>query len=411
MYLRELRLNWQHLISAGVGMGVGTALSLYVTSLFAPALIAEFGWSKAEFALLGSLSLLYLPLFPFVGRFTDRYGPRRAAAIGFVGLCAGYLGFAMLNGSLISFFLLYFFQHMAGAFTTGIVFTRIVVQNFDSSRGIALSLAMTCPPLIGAIAAPALGYVIDTEGWRTGYVAMAGITAVGGAVSLLVMGGGNAGSAPRHAASPKLSREELTELLRHPMLLLIIAGIFLVNVPAVIATSQLKLAVMSEGILSADASLLASLYAIGVIAGRFVCGLALDRLPTHVVAAIALGVPVIGYIVMASNMSAFALVALGVALIGLAQGAEADLGAFLISRKFPIRNYSLLLSLVVTMVAAGTAAGSLLLSFTLSYSDSYAPFMWISALATLLGALLFMMTGRFPRAANPVATDPAVDAA
>lgn len=53
------------------------------------------------------------------------------------------------------------------------VFCRVIVEQFDSARGMALSLVMIAPPLAGAIAAPTLVAVIDDHGWRAGYPTLA----------------------------------------------------------------------------------------------------------------------------------------------------------------------------------------------------------------------------------------------
>jgi predicted MFS family arabinose efflux permease len=211
---------------------------------------------------------------------------------------------------------------------------------------------MTFPPLVGALAAPVLGLLIDENGWRVGCLFLAAITVVGGGVSLLMMDERRTGPA-QMPVSAKLTITDLIDCLREPVLLLIVAGIFLVNIPAVIATSQLKLVVMTGGLSSFDATWLASLYAVGVLVGRIVCGLALDRMPAHRVALVALGMPAIGYAALAYSFEPALLATVSVAFIGLAQGAESDLATFLISRHFPMRNYSLFLSLVFAMIIAG----------------------------------------------------------
>lgn len=409
MYFSEFKVHWQPLLAASLGMGLGSALSHYTMSLFGPALLEEFGWSKAQFALIGSIPLINMLFVPFAGRFTDKFGSRLAAIIGFTALPLGFLAFTMMDGSLSTFFAIWVVQHIFGILTTSLVFCRVIVERFDSARGIALSLVMTAPPLVGAIAAPVLGALIDSEGWRAGYIAMAAMTGGGGIIAIIAMGRSErkraAAAIPKPKIPSSLSGKELGALLRHPTLLLIIGGMFLVNIPGVFASSQLKLVVMDSGVSSANATWMMSLYAIGVIIGRFLSGLALDRVPAHLVAIATLGLPAIGYLVLASHVTAFGILALGVGIIGFAQGAESDVGAFLISRRFDMKNFSLLLSLLTTMIGAGTAAGSLILSIALHNTGSYVPFLLISAVATVLGALLFALTGsRRAREGTPDAT-------
>ena len=81
-------------------------------------------------------------------------------------------------------------------------------------------------------------------------------------------------------------------------------------------------------------------------------------------------------------------------LIGLAQGSEGDIGAYLTSRKFSLANYSFVYSFLIASLGIGSALGSALLSFTLHLTDRFDLFLWISAAATMLGALAFYLTGR-----------------
>ena len=52
-YLGELRDNVKPLVAASLGCGTSLPLFAYTSSVFAPHLIKEFGWSRAQFALIG----------------------------------------------------------------------------------------------------------------------------------------------------------------------------------------------------------------------------------------------------------------------------------------------------------------------------------------------------------------------
>lgn len=393
MYFREIRLNWHALLSGAFGMALGSALSHYTLSLFGPAMIKDLGWSKAQFALIGSIPLATLLLVPVAGRFTDRFGTRVAAIVGFTGVPLGFLAMSLMSGNLIEYFAIYLAQHVFGILTTSLVFCRVVVERFDVARGIALSATMSAPPLAGALAAPLLGGIIAEDGWRAAYQAMAAITACGGLIAILLMGANRRRSAPREG-TVKLTRQEFFALLRNPMLLLVVGGMLLVNLPQPFAQSQLKLVAIANGVSDGGATIMVSLYAIGVIVGRFISGIALDsRVSPHIVAIVALGLPAVGYLLFASSVTSIPLLMGGVLLIGLAQGAEGDVGTYLISRKFGIENFSLLLSFMTMSIGLGSALGSLALSFTLHQSNSYVPFLLLAAAGTLLGAAAFGLTG------------------
>ena len=392
MYFREFRINWSTLLACALGMSLGSAISHYTMSLLGPAMMQEFGWSKAQFALIGSISLLTMPLIPVAGRFTDRVGPRVAAMVGFTVVPLGFFAYTLMNGSLLQFFAIYLIQHIFGVLTTSMVFCRVIVERFNAARGIALSVLMSGPPLISAIAVPLLAGQIAEHGWRAGWQSLAVASAVGGAIAVAMMGRSKPAGA-RHAADHRLGMPEFMGLIRNRAFVLIFAGMILVNLPQVFASSQLKLVVMDSGASDSLATWLVSFYAIGVLVGRFACGIALDRISAHFVAIAALGLPAIGFVILASHLPAVWLLVTAVLIVGLAQGAEGDIGAYLVSRRFDMKNYSLMLSFMTAAIGLGSAIGSLFLSATLHVTDSYVPFLLLSAVTTLIGAVLFFMTG------------------
>jgi MFS family permease len=395
-YLSEFRINWQILLATFIGIATGNTLSHYTMSLFAPELIKEFGWTKAEFALIGALPMISLLTVPIAGRFTDKFGTRTAAFIGFGAMSLGFFAYSFMDGNISEFFAIWLLQHIVGVLTTSLVFTRAIVASFDKARGTALSALMMGAPISGAVAAPLLGWVIATEGWRTGFLTLAVVSALGGIICIAMMGwrrGGSRETAKAATEAPKLTRAELLAIVKRPAFLLIVGGMFLINIPQPFAASQIKLVVLSNGIADQAATWMVSLYAIGVMVGRVVFGLALDRISAHRVALFALSLPAIGFVILATPLAGFWMLASGILVIGIAQGAEGDVGGYMVSRHFSIRNYSLIFGFVKAALDAGGAIGALILSFTLRGTDNYAPFMWISAVATILGAIAFFLTG------------------
>lgn len=393
-YFKEFKINWYVLLATFIGISTGNALSHYTLSLFAPELISEFGWTRAQFALVGTLQIISVVALPIAGRFTDRFGARIAVVVGFFAISLGFFWFSIMSGSLTEFFVIWGLQHIFGVLTTSLVFTRVVVERFDRARGSSLSLLMMGPPLSGAIVAPILGSLIAAEGWRVGFIALGLASALGGIICVSMMGRKKR-EAPKKVLA-QFDRAELMAIVRTRAFLLLVGGMFLINIPQVLAASQIKLVVMANGISDQMATWMVSLYAVGVILGRLTFGLALDRIRADLVALVALSLPAIGYVVLAMPLEAAWFVGGAIIIVGVAQGAEGDIGAYMVSRHFSLKNYSLILGFVKTGLDAGGAIGALVLSFTLASTGSYDSFLYIVAVSSVLGAICFFLTGQAP---------------
>lgn len=399
-YIGEFRVHWPNLMGATLGIALGSALNHYMTNLFGPPLLEEFGWAKSQFALIGTLGLASMLVIPFWGRFTDRYGARIAAGIGFVAVPLSFLLLSMMSGNIYEFFAITTFQHVFGILTTTLVFTRVIVERFDLARGLALSVVMSGAPLVGAVVVPIIGEVIAAEGWRAGYQALAGISAAGGVVAVTLVGlrRGPAASGPMpRREKVSITRAEFAAIIKSPAFLLIIAGMFFCNIPQVLVSSQLNLMLIENGATAQLATWIVSIYAVGVVIGRFLSGIALDKVTPQTVALFALGLPAVGFCLLASPTTAGWVLAGSILLVGLAQGAEGDIGAYLTSRTFDMAHYSFVYSFLIASMGVAAAVGSIILSITLEATGRFDTFLILAAVATIVGALSFYMTGRATR--------------
>lgn len=402
LYAQEFGRNWSNLLGAALGVSMGISLYQYTANVFGPSLIKEFGWSRSEFALLGAFSFINMFFYPIIGRFTDRFGARTTATVGFVFVPASLVALSFMTGNIFVFYAIITMKSIFGIMTSSLVFSRIVVERFHLGRGLALSLVMSAPPLVASGSVLIAGYLIDTEGWRQAYRILAIACAVAGVVAIALIGRSKRPERPAVKASARATlhemffSKEVRALLRQPVFLAMIAGMCLVNIPQNLVSSQLSLVLEDIGVEFGYATWLISLYPVSVLVGRFLTGLALDKVSPHVVALVFLGTPAISLMLLAGSVTAEAALITAVLFIGLAQGAEGDIGAFLTSRKFDIQDYGLIYSLLIASMSLANALGSVLLSLTLVMSGSYALFLVIGAAATILGALLFFLTGHYP---------------
>jgi MFS family permease len=391
-YLSELRANMRPLIAASIGLGSGFALNSFATSLIAPLLLHEFGWSKAQFAIVSALGLLVVLFIPLAGRMTDVLGVRRTAAIGVVALPLTYVGLSLMTGDFRQYVAIYAIQSIFAIATTATVYSRVVAERFSAARGLALAIFASTPALIGALFSPLFNAFLTEFGWRAGYRALAVFVFAAGVVALLIL-------PPRPAATlaardTRRARHDYRAIAGNRNFWLLIVALLLCNMPQIIYLSQLQLLLLDKGVGTAAAALMLSGFAVGNIVGRFACGLCLDRFPMHIVATISMGLPCIGYFLLASGMNDVATLYAAVFVIALAFGAEGDLVAYIIARTFRIEIFSSVLGLMTASIGAAVAIGSTLLGITLKATGGYAMFLTICGWSVLVGGLLFLFTGR-----------------
>lgn len=394
-YLGEIRIGWRPLLSASLGLTAGTS-SNYLNNLFSPALVAEFGWEKSQFALIGLTVAIAAICLPFAGRVVDRFGTRRMAIVGVISLPLVHVAMSQMSGSFTLFFVLSLAQMLIVSCIAGIlVYTRLIAHGFDRARGIALGIAACAAPLASALVSPFLSGIIAEQGWRTGYLVWAGYSAVLGLIALLLIPPGTEAreaSAPAAGAAPR----GMGEILRHPAFQLVFVALLLVNLHFTILTTQINLILTDRGVSAETAAWMLSLFASGVVAGRVLCGVALDRFPAHLVAFVSFAIPTVGLSLLALDVPDTLLIATAILCLGVSMGAESDIIVYLASRYFRLEIFSTLLGLFTAAMAISALAGALMLSLILRETGSYTLFLVITATAMLAGCLSFLF---LPRAA------------
>lgn len=393
-YLGEFKLNWRALASASIGLAFGYTFINYVTNVISPHLIAEFGWSKSQFALLGLIIVVAVICQPIAGRLADAFGVRKIALVGVVSAPLLFVALSQMTGSFTLFFVINVLQViLVGGTTSVVVYTRLIAHDFSLARGVALGIAASAPALAGALAAPLLSELVIRDGWRTGYLAVAAAAAIFGALAITLI--------PKYMEDPeKLATltKEVPEragldyglLFRNRSFQLIIAGMLLCNLTITLQMSQIALLLEDVGVAGRIAPFLISLYAGGVVVGRLLCGAALDRFPPHLVSAVAMAAPAIGLFVFASGTNLLPAVAFAITMLGLSLGAEGDVGGYLVMRYFDQTIYSSVVGLVIAALSISGVCGALLLSATLAMTGNYSLFMLIAAISAMIGGLLFV---------------------
>lgn len=174
----------------------------------------------------------------------------------------------------------------------------------------------------------------------------------------------------------------------------------LANLSHAVTASQLSVVLLDSNASVTTAGSLASVYAGGVIAGRLLCGLALDRFKPNIVAFVAHLLPATGMFLLGSSLDHTGILSLAMLLLGVAIGAEGDIAGYLIVRIFGVKIYSNMFGLNGAGVGLATAIGSVLLSRSIQPTGSFAFFLNANGFAILLSTALFLVLGCYiPRAA------------
>ena len=401
-YLGEFRANIRPLLAASLGAGTSLPFFAYTNSIFAPHLIAQFGWSRAQFALVGLTMLAVLPILPIVGRLTDLFGVKRMALTGTILLVPCFIAYSLMQGSFVLFLGIFTAVLAIGSATSTLTYARLVVESFERARGLALTV-MNCTPAVLAIAGvPLLNRCIETYGWRASFLGLGTFAFVVGMIAVLLI-------PPRLAKEPiekanpaerpQAARQDYGTILRSRVFWFIVAGMFLCMLQTPLHSGQMNIMLLDNHLTTQTASDIVSVYAFGTIVGRIGCGLALDRYPTPIVTAISMGLPALGYLLLATSWDAISIITFSMFLVGLSVGAESDLVGYLVARYFKMRIFNTVSGLLFTTSFFVSATGALLISLTLRLTDSFAPFLWLVTGTIVIGSLLFL---QLPKARDKV---------
>jgi len=150
----------------------------YSFSVFYVVILEEFGWSRADTALIFSINIIvYGVCAPLIGAAVDRFGPRKFMSLGAV-LLAASIAACSLAGEIWHFYILFGIVAAFGICATGYVPNTVLVSRwFIRRRGTALGIYM-----VGFGLAYVMSYGVENMigqiGWRSSFPVL-GLLALG----------------------------------------------------------------------------------------------------------------------------------------------------------------------------------------------------------------------------------------
>jgi MFS family permease len=393
-YLGELRQNARPLLGASLGIGTSLPLFAYTNSVFAPFLISEFHWSRAQFALVGLTMLVTLPFFPIIGRVTDRIGVRRVALAGTVLTLPGIIAYSQMSGSFTQYLVIFTYVLIVASMTSTLTYTRVVAENFERATGLALTIVNCVPAVLAIPVIPLLNWTIEHIGWRTSYVILGVFCFISGLTAIVLIPSSCHKEDEPAPAPQETRRSDYAVIVRSKVFWIILVAMFLCLLQTQLHSSQMNVMLIDQGLTKQAAAGIASVYAFGTIVGRIACGLALDRWSTPIVTAVSMFFPAIGFFLLGTPINTWPVIAFSMFLVGLTVGAESDVISFLIARYFKLRIYNTTLSLVFCCSFLASAVGAIGVSWSLGHYNSFEPFLFVIAGSITIGCLLFLLLPR-----------------
>ncbi|ATI80657.1 MFS transporter [Sphingobium yanoikuyae] len=397
MVVNEWKQAWRQGVAALLAGSLGYSLYPALSSLFVEPLQHQFGWSRGDIAFVHSFGLITAFVAPIIGRLTDHHGVRPILSAGLALTVIGYLLLAMMRGSLGYYYAAYFFFSLVGMATTGITVTRILSGAFERTRGTALAIGRSGLAVVGALMPILLFPVIGRFGTAGGYLLLGGIILFL-PLPLITLWLPRIPSATSGLhPGPSSGAEPWRVLLSRPKVRILIAASVFNYVPVVALLSQMKPLAVDKGLDAMTAVGAVSIMGMAAAAGALLSGVLVDRLWAPAVAFFLNLAPAIGCLLLLQQDVPPALFYGAVLMIGLGQGAEIDIVAFMIARYFGLRSYATIYSLSTLGIALGVAVGASLIGRAYDHFGNYDISVMAASACFALAAIFYLAMGRYPQ--------------
>ncbi len=402
--------GWYVVAASAVGLVFGLSTFLGISfGLFLKPLSEAFGWSRAQVSFALTIStVIIIGLAPVAGRMIDKFGVRRLLIPSIVAFGLVVCTMSLLTSSIYHFYAMFVLVAVVGLITLPTSYTRVILNWFDSKRGIALGIALSGVGIGAVIMPPGLQFLISTWGWRVAYLAV-GLAALLISVpiirtllrerpeemGLLPDGEENTQqvSARANALPPGLS---LRESARQNSFWLLVAVFFLMGIATIGTTVHLMALLTDRGVSPASAATTISALGLSMIFGRIVGGFLLDRFFAPFVAFAFLCGTSLGLLILAGGASG-QWVLLAIVLLGLGFGAEFDLMSYLVSRYLGLRAYGQIYGIIYSAFAIGAGIGPLVMGRFFDLTNSYTAGLNIFTGIGVSAAILVLFLGPYRR--------------
>jgi MFS family permease len=388
--------GWRVVLAACLGVMAGFgSLFVYTFSVFVKPLAGEFGWSREAISSGFAIAAVTLGLIsPLLGRWIDRFGPRRIILPCMTIYVCAFASLALLRAAVWHFYLTCFILGLVGNGAAHLAYSRSISTWFQQRLGTALAFVMVGAGL-GAMILPVIAQaIISRSGWRASYASLGGLALLLGLPLSWRYIRERGPSGQDKVDWDARSGKTWLEGLRSYAFWIITAILFVSSTSMNGAITHLSALLTDRGVTAKDAALCASLLGGASLVGRIVVGWLLDRFFGPRVA-FAINVITAMGIFLLARASNFPLGCLASGLIGIGAGGEAAITPYLLTRYFGLRAFSTLYGLTWTFYAAAGAIGPMILGRAFDLTGSYTTLLVVLATALAIAATTNLLLPRY----------------
>ena len=387
--------GWRVVLAACLGVMAGFgSLFVYTFSVFVKPLAAQFGWSREAISNGFAIAAVTLGFIsPFLGRWIDRFGPRRIILACMTIYACAIASLSLLRFGLWQFYITCFVLGFVGNGAAHLAYSRSISTWFQRRLGAALAFVMVGAGL-GAMILPVVAQsIISRSGWRAAYASLGGLALLLG-LPLSWRYIRERGTAGNEAAPVAHSGATWQQGVRSFVFWIITAILFVSSISMNGAITHLSALLTDRGLTVGKAALCASVLGGSSLLGRVVVGWLLDRFFGPRVALVINLITAMGIFFLARATN-FPQGCVAAALIGVGAGGEAAITPYLLTRYFGLRSFSTLYGLTWTFYAAAGAIGPVILGRAFDATGSYTSLLTLLAIALGLAAATNLFLPRY----------------
>lgn len=404
--LNEFQRGWKMLVLAVLGITTSvTAAWLYVFGTFVVPMEQNFHWSRSDiqatitYFFCGQILANFL-----IGWLNLRFGLRRVTLVSMVLtiLWSLYFFFMPKDGSVLWLYFGYALLPVLGIGNMPVTWTQVIGLWFVRNRGLALSIALTGTAIAAGVLPSLMTWTIGRWDLRSAFLVMALPIALLALPLTWFWFKPTPPSAAKVGMANTFDHVPLTgmtfkEALRTRKFWIFNLSLVIVVSAVISMVTSMVPMLQDKGFSATDASRVFAAYGGALMLGRVVVGYLLDRLWAPGVAAVALAMPALGCLLIASSETSMPMMMLAAGLVGMGAGAEFDLSSFLLARYFGMRDYGRLYGLHLVCITVLAATSPLMIGALFKLNGNYSLVLVYCTVVFFGGAAALLLLGRHPK--------------